>query len=44
MDFSSSVTPAPYADTPAGTRWGMFITDSGQNVLVTFLLLPSLFD
>ena len=30
-------------DSPADSRLGMFITDRGQNVLVTFLLLLSLF-
>ena len=43
MPTSSLEPPTPYADTPAGTRRGMFITNGGQNVLVTFLLLLSLF-
>lgn len=40
---SSSVAPGALADLSAGSRRGMFITDRGQNVLVTFLLLLSLF-
>ena len=43
MDSSFSVTQTILANSPTGTRRGMFITDSGQNVLVTFLLLLSLF-
>ena len=43
MEHTTSVSPTPLADSPATTRRGMFITSTGQNVLVTFLLLISLF-